>query len=260
MEYASLGFEDGTNLDEQRKPVLSPSSGWTRDTMTRKIVPLHGSLDLIKKSRPVSGGFYEEIYKVTAPETYFKGNPSETAKAFMIYPLEAVGYEQSVKSPYLDMLNLLKEVLRSEPVIFVIGFSFRDSTIASIFEEVLRERAERGDWQPVTKKSSLQEMEIKSLRDMRLKVFLLDASPRRVINNLVRLGYVNTERALIPIEVSFPDMMSDGDDLSQVRMKIQQVISLIYGKLSELGLASNVEALNHALKLYGISIQKSQKG
>ena len=71
---------------------------------------------------------------------------------------------------------------------------------------------------------------------------------------------MNTERALIPIKVSFPDMMSDGDDLSQVRMKIQQVISLIYGKLSELGLASTVEALNHALKPYGISIQKSRKG
>jgi len=260
LEYASLEFEDGTNLDRQRKPVLSPSSGWIKGSDTRKIVPLHGSLDLIKKLRPVSGGFYEEIYKVTAPETYFKGNPSEIAKAFMIYPLEAVGYEQSVKSPYLDMLNLLKEVLRSEPVIFVIGFSFRDSTIASIFEEVLRERAERGDWQPVTKKSNLQEMEIKTLSEMRLKVVLIDSSPQRVINNLARLGYVNIERALIPIQVSFPDMMSDTYDPSKAKIRFQQVISHLYDKLHELGLISDIGGVNLALKPYGISIQNSHKG
>lgn len=258
LEYASAyvhEFEDGVTLDNQRKPVLSTSQGWSVSSQKRKVVPLHGSFDLIKKRRVVSGGFYEDIHKVTAPEIYFKGNTSEIAKAFMIFPLEAVGYEQSVRSPYIDMLNLLKEVLRQENLIFVIGFSFRDPTVASIFEEVLRERAERGDWQPIGGKPNLENISIDRLKEMRLKVFLIDSSPQTVIDNLIRHGYENTGRALIPIDVSFPDMMIHSEkDLAVVTKEVEKVISLIHNKLYAFGVVLAANHINNALRRYDLSI------
>ena len=42
---------------------------------------------------------------------------------------------------------------------------------------------------------------------MNLKIFLLDSSPKTIIDNLKRMGYVNTSNALIPIEVTFPDLI-----------------------------------------------------
>jgi hypothetical protein len=232
LEYARLRFEDGTQLDGQRKPVLSPSTGWTvGGDSTRKVVPLHGSLDLVRMQRPVSTITYEDIQKVTAPETYFEGNPSEIDKAFIIYPLEAVGFEQSVKSPYLDMLNLMKQTLRSESTIFVVGFSFRDPTIASIFDEVVRERAQRG-------------------QEEDMKIFLINRSPEIIVSNLVNQGYGNIGQVLIPVKVSFPDM---ADNKARANT-MQEVISSIIRKLHEVGVTYDYNSTKNSLAKYGLSI------
>ncbi len=260
LEYAqSIEVEDGTILDYQRKPVLSPSQGWNKNTQSKKVVPLHGGWDLIKKRRVVSGGFYEDIFKVTCPETYFKGNPSEMGRAFMIFPLEAVGYEQSVRSPYLDMLNLLKDVLRDDSTIFTIGFSFRDSTIASIFEEVLRERAERGDWQPVGDIQNLKNEDVERIKSMSLKIFLIDSSPQLVIDNLNSQGYTNVGQAIIPIKVSFPDMISYKDrDEIRVKDKVQEAFSIIFNQLHPFGLIMDLNNINNFMaKRYGFSLSQT---
>lgn len=234
LEYARLRFEDGTQLDNQRKPVLNPFSGWSGENV-RKIVPLHGSLDLVKVRRLVSTTVYEEIEKVTAPETFFEGNPSEIDKAFIIYPLEAVGFEQSVKSPYLDMLNLMKQTLRSENEIFVIGFSFRDPTIASIFDEIVREKAQRG-------------------QEKDMKIFLITRSPEIVIDNLVNQGYTNIGNALIPVKVSFPDVTDKTKSFSEVLNAMQEAITLIVKTLHQSGVSYDYLLMSNALKKYGILI------
>lgn len=220
MDYIPFPFEDGTIQDPQKKPVLDPTKGWKANiSKVFHIVPLHGSLDLITIKRLRAGGDYEEIYKVIGSHVYFERKPDEIEKIFIIYPLEAVGYEHSVRSPYLDMLNILKTRLMSELWVFVIGFSFRDPTIASIFEEVLRERIRINDWHPLGPKL---EERAKEAKDTRLKLFLVDSNPREVMNNLEKQGFVNVQRACIPIEVNFPHVDSDrfAEEFSRVLTKI----------------------------------------
>jgi hypothetical protein len=231
LEYARLGFQDGTQLDGQRKPVLVPSAGWSTDSV-RKVVPYHGSMDLIRKTRRLAKMRYEEINKVTAPEKYFKGCPSEISKAFVIYPLEAVGYEQSVRSPYLDMLNLLKTALRNEDKVYVIGFSFRDSTIASIFDEAIRERVQRGG-------------------EYLLKIFLVTRSPETVIESLQNQGYVNLSSTLIPVKVSFPNMISNLEDY---RRETSQAISLILRAMQGAGISMDASIVSRSLEKYSLKV------
>jgi hypothetical protein len=95
-------------------------------------------------SRPKGLGAYKDIQKVPDPIGYFENKPSNLKNVFTIYPLEAIGYEESVKSPYLDLLNHFKAVLRREDRVFIIGYSLRDPTIGSIFEEVIAERMRNG--------------------------------------------------------------------------------------------------------------------
>jgi hypothetical protein len=234
LEYARLRFEDGTQLDNQRKPVLNPAIGWPSNQVI-KIVPLHGSFDLIKVQRRVSTIIYEDIEKVTAPETFFEGNPSEIEKAFIIYPLEAVGFEQSVKSPYLDMLNMLKQILRSENEIFVIGFSFRDPTIASIFDEVVRERAHAG-------------------QEKFLKIFLINRSPENVKENLLNQGYANIGRVLIPVKVTFPRITDKSMDSPEVSNAMQVALTSIVKTLFQNGVAYDYNTMKNDLEKYRISV------
>jgi hypothetical protein len=205
MDYTPFPFEDGAIQDPQNKLVFNPIKGWSGASGKFHIVPLHGNLDYIIQKRLRAGGDYEEIYKVIGPHVYFEGKPNEIERIFMIYPLEAVGYEYSVRSPYLDMLNILKTRLMNENWVFVIGFSFRDSTIASIFEEVLREKVREKHWHPL----SLElEKRAEEAKDCSFKLFIIDSNPLNVLTNLEKQGFVNIQRACIPIEAKFPDVNS----------------------------------------------------
>jgi len=236
LEYARLGFEDGTILDRQRKAVLAPSLGWSSTNV--QVVPLHGSLDLIRKTRHLAKKPYEDIQKVTAPETYFKGNPSELSHAFIIYPLEAVGYEQSVRSPYLDMLNLLKQALKTEREVFVIGFSFRDSTIASIFDEAVRARVQQDE-------------------EKYLKFFLINRSPETVIENLLRQGYANIGRTLIPVKISFPDI--EGGTSTEIRSAMSKVTDSLLKEMETAGiLIDKMGVAKILVERYGLSFPSIQ--
>ena len=148
-DYANLPINDGTVIDDQSMPVFSVKK-FDIDSRGFVYVPLHGSLDLIKIRRPKGAGAYEDILKISDPIRYFEDKPENIRNIFMIYPLEAVGYEESVKSPYLDMLNNLREALREEDTVFIIGYSLRDPTIGSIFEEVIAEKIRQGSISPLS--------------------------------------------------------------------------------------------------------------
>jgi hypothetical protein len=65
LEYSQISFEDGTGLDKHKKAVLNPTNGWTDDSVLLgggvRVVPLHGSFDLVNCRRFASGREYSEI-------------------------------------------------------------------------------------------------------------------------------------------------------------------------------------------------------
>lgn len=231
LEYIRIPFEDGTQLDAHRKPVLRPSDGWKQNT-TVKVVPLHGSYDLLNCTRFFQEKTYNEIQKVVNPEVYFTQNPSETSKAFIVYPLEAVGYDQTIRSPYLDMLILLKKRLETENNIFVIGFSFRDSIIASIFDEVVRKKAEEG-------------------REQRMKIMLLDSAPTKVIENLQRQGYKNIANNITPVKITFHSVINYEMRKTEFASEMNTVVSTIRNAMSSARIAYDNSIIRERLEPYG---------
>lgn len=110
-----------------------------------EIVKLHGSIDLFKKGEEIRQfqGFTPDY---EAPITHLGDDPGEE---FMVWPIESSGARHITQSPHLDLYNLfrnriLQELDSNEPVILIIGFSFRDLTITSIMNEVLRLQSKAG--------------------------------------------------------------------------------------------------------------------
>jgi hypothetical protein len=120
----------------------------------------------------------------------------------------------------------------NENWVFVIGFSFRDPTIASIFEEVLRERIREKHWHPLGLELEKRAEEAK---DCSFKLFIIDSNPLNVLNNLEKQGFVNTQRACIPIEAKFPDVNSPNFE-----QRFSEVLTIISNKLVAAGV------MNHA--------------
>jgi hypothetical protein len=236
LEYSEISIQDGTTQSSNRKTVLNPSTGWenTADRNVR-IVPLHGCFDLVNCKRYASGKQYNEIQKVPNPEVYFDNKPDEISKAFIIYPLEATGYEQTIRSPYLDMLVELKNQLRSDNLVFVVGFSFRDSIIASIFDEVIREKLEKG-------------------KGGDMKIMLIDLSPEVVIENLNKQGYINLANAVIPIKSSYPIVTNYRNDRAQVQTSMQTMIEAIAEKMMLKNIPFDLSRINQRLERYRLHI------
>lgn len=235
LEYKEIPIEDGTSQNSQRKTVLYPSVGWTDVLNNVKVVPLHGSFDLVNCKRFAAGKQFLEIQKVPNPEVYFDGKPEEIAKAFILYPLEAIGYEKTMRSPYLDMLIQLKRRLRTENNVFAIGFSFRDSIIASIFDEVVRENLEQG-------------------RGQDMKVFLIDSSPESIVENLKKRGYVNLANALVSIQCLYPVVLDFENNRQKVHDGMQVMIEAIVCKLKSKGINYNLNNINRRLEQYDLNL------
>jgi hypothetical protein len=243
LEYLEIPIEDGTSQSSHRKTVLNPSVGWMDDInhCDVKVVPLHGSFDLVNCTRFASGKQYSEINKVPNPEVYFDGKPEEISKAFIIYPLEATGYEQTIKSPYLDMLILLKKRLRQENNIFVIGFSFRDSIISSIFDEAVREKLEQG-------------------KGGDMKVLLIDSSPESVVENLKKQGYNNLANAIVPVKSIYPVVMDYHNDNQKIQESMQTMIEAIVEKMVLKGIVFDKASTNKRLDYYRLYIPDNKFG
>lgn len=107
--------------------------------MPIEVVKLHGSIDLFKKGEDIRQ-FQTFGIDVENEITYLGEDYGEE---FMVYPIESSGARHVTQSPYLDLYNLLRDRLSREnsekdSTWLLVGSSFRDLTIASIMNEVLR--------------------------------------------------------------------------------------------------------------------------
>jgi len=95
-----------------------------------KIYKLHGSIDLFEKE--------DKIRKLDAPRTDDRFVIKEYGKESMRFPIEFGGYRQIIESPYLDLFRRFRDVAKEKKWWIIIGFSFRDRTVCSILNDVLR--------------------------------------------------------------------------------------------------------------------------
>lgn len=107
-----------------------------------EVVKLHGSIDLFKKGEDIRQ--FQTFGVTVENEITYLGE--EYGEEFMVYPIESSGTRHVVRSPYLDLYNMFRERLSKEvsperdAVWLLVGSSFRDFTITSIMNEVLRLR------------------------------------------------------------------------------------------------------------------------
>jgi len=98
------------------------------------VFKLHGSVDLFRKNRQIrqlSAFRYEK--GVTHLGEYF-------GEELMRYPIEFGGYQHIIESPFLDLFRLFRDRIRNDGMWILVGSSFRDITICSIMNDVLRSK------------------------------------------------------------------------------------------------------------------------
>lgn len=207
VDYINIPIQDGTSIDKQSFPILDVEKFSATRGGGFDYVPLHGSLDLIKIRRPKGRGIYRDVSKISDPVRYFEEKPTLLKDVFMIFPLEAIGYEESIKSPYLDMINAFRSSLRTEEIVFIVGYSLRDPTIGSIFEEVIAERIRRGDLNLLSKDLDSRKQEVK---DHKLKIVVVNPDPDKLTETLRKQFHTNLLQTFIPIKIEFP-ILADGE-------------------------------------------------
>ena len=226
-DYMNITINDGTAIDNQSYPFLNLEK-FAEIHEKRGIgfnyVPLHGSHDFIHIERPKGSGTYQDIQKISDSIGYFQNNPDNIKNIFMIYPLEAVGIEESIKSPYLDMVYSFKRTLEREEDVIVIGYSMRDPTIGSIFEEVIAKRIRQGHIKPLS--SDIYQRRTEA-HEHKLNIIVINRNPKKLFENMEKLGYINLSKTFIPIEVEFPKIT----DLEFNKKYREELIKMIAGLL-----------------------------
>lgn len=94
---------------------------------------LHGSIDLF---RTLDGNMI--YHPPSVGKTTMLGE--RIGEEVMMYPVESSGYTMSSQSPFLDLFRIFRDMISRDNIWIIVGFSFRDKTIASIFNDVLRVR------------------------------------------------------------------------------------------------------------------------
>jgi len=138
----------------------------------------------------------------------------------MIYPLEAIGYEESIKSPYLDMLYNFRSALEIESVVFIIGYSLRDPTVGSIFEEVIANRIRKGHILPLGEDTQNRK---EAVRSAGLKIIVIDSDPNKIGRNLRKQSRYNLLSTFVPVKIKFPKI----DDQKFHEKMSQAIVELI---------------------------------
>lgn len=231
MKYRNLYFDDGAKLNGQGDLSFDVKNSWSGNEYY--IIPLHGSIDFEVTERKKITGKVRDINKVT-------GKKAVASNPFIIYPLEAVGYEDTVKSPYFDLMIKLRQVLETSSYIFVIGFSFRDPTISSIFEDVFRERHKKGDWIPLEGDFEERKEKFKE-NNPKMKFLLMDSNPKQVLKNIERQGFFNISKACLPIKIDLPstNLLKGGFDTTFVKEKMENFTLKVGAIFEEIGLFRN---------------------
>ena len=204
-DYSSIPLHDGTALDNQSLPVLNIEE-FNKQCNGFMYIPLHGSLDTVKIRRSRGLSTFEDILKISDPVRYFEGKPENIRDLFIIYPLEAIGYEESVKSPYLEMLSNFRMNLMNSQDIFIVGYSMRDPTIGSILEEVVAEKVRQGFLTPMSEELDSRRRECGVHR---FRIIVINPEPEVIAKNLRKLGNSNILSTFIPIKTTFPSVKDD---------------------------------------------------
>lgn len=107
-----------------------------------EIVKLHGSVDLYQQGENIRQIPIARVGSETQ-FTHLGEELGEELGDFMVWPVESSGARHVYQSPHLDLYILFRDRLAAEltkpkPVWLLVGSSFRDLTITSIMNEVLR--------------------------------------------------------------------------------------------------------------------------
>ena len=219
VDYINEPINDGTTISKQSQPVLDINR--LGDTATGfAYVSLHGCLDLFRRTSPKGAGRYSTIQKMPDPIRYYEDKPELLKNVFMIYPLEAIGYEESVKSPYLDMLIKFRFTLMNEFMVFIIGYSLRDPTIGSILEEVIAERIRKGHLNLLSQDLDSRKEEASKNQ---FKIIVISPDPQELSENLKKQNLTNLLQTFVPINIRFP-RLTDSDFKKKYTQVIERLI------------------------------------
>ena len=177
------------------------------------------------------------MVKISDPIRYFEDKPSNVKDIFMIYPLEAIGYEDSVKSPYLDMLNDFRSSLRVASVIFIVSYSLRDPIIGSIFEEVVAERIRKGDINPLSENFDSRKSEVS---EQRFKIIVLNPEPDKLVENLRKQFSNNLLQTFVPIRIEFPRVADENFALKYSQTLLELITNLVHMRYIATDVARNL--------------------
>lgn len=98
------------------------------------VFKLHGSVDLFRKNRQIR---QLSAYRYEKGVTHLGEDFGEEV---MRYPLEFGGYQHIIESPFLDLFRLFRDRIKNDRMWILVGSSFRDMTICSIMNDVLRSK------------------------------------------------------------------------------------------------------------------------
>jgi len=141
--------------------------------MPCKIYKLHGSVDLFQKE--------DKIRRFEVPRTEEPFLVKEYGEESLRWPIEFGGYRHVIESPYLDLFRRLRDTAKEKKWWIMIGFSFRDRTICSILNDVLRLTPRRE----------------------RPNVLLLNRHTKPIIERLKDWNYQALVETIFPVEVEF---------------------------------------------------------
>jgi len=149
----------------------------------------------------------------------------------------------------------MKTKLGNAQNVFILGSSLRGPTIASILEEVLREKYRKDVWIPFSsiEEFSSEEEAIEDRLDKasetKYRIFLIDRNPINVTKYLEDVGYFNLSRALIPIKVTIPSAKKEADISEFVSRLIEAL------KISGLLERNEVESIfSEIKKTFGVEV------
>jgi len=213
-----------------------------------KLIPLHGTLDLIHYKKITGGGTIQEIRKLTDPLFYFEGQNEKLEELFMIYPLEAIGYEDSVKSPYIELLYRFRKSIQESQRIAILGYSLRDPTIGSIFEDTIVSLIGQQRLMPMSENLEDRKNEAK---ENNLKIIVFTRNQERLMTHLNDLNFQNLRSVISPIQIEFPKVINDEEPYFNVGFmdSYQEVIRSVVNQLKEIDFfpPGNIDQINSSI-------------
>ena len=138
-----------------------------------RIYKLHGSIDLFETK-----GKIRQFTAAGGERTFLGESYGEES---LRWPIEFGGYRHVIESPYLDMFRLLRDTAKEKHWWIFIGFSFRDRTICSILNDVLRAKT----------------------RNERPNALLLTCHPAPIVERLKEWNYQALVDTIYPVEAEF---------------------------------------------------------